>query len=316
MNSPLHPLTPEELAGQLARANKARTPVGTIDLSRLNRLVEHVPEDMTVTVEAGITLAALQETLAHHGQWVPVDPPFAETLTVGRLLELNASGPRRHGHGTVRDSVIGLRAVLPDGRQIHSGGRVVKNVAGFDLVKLFIGAGGSLGVITEVSFKVVPRPESERILIQECGSTSEAEACVERVLESPLTPVILDAHRPEARGPIRVVVGFAGLREAVEWEGAEALRLGFATPGDTGYDEAFFRRHPAGPPWRRSLLPSQLFATIAGLGPCPFLARVGAGLLHLAHEAGRASPPRTAHPLEHRIKELFDPCSILPPLPA
>src|SRR5437588_690380 len=101
------------------------------DLSALNRLLEHKSEDMTASVEAGVIFGDLQDQLRKRGQWVPIDPSHPEKLTVGALLATNASGPHRFGYGTIRDYVIGLSVVLPDGRLIHSGGKVVKNVAGY-----------------------------------------------------------------------------------------------------------------------------------------------------------------------------------------
>src|SRR6185503_10819360 len=157
----LCPSSAEELARSLRDASQAASRIERIDLSALSRILEHAPEDMTVTVEAGATLASLQRALASRGQWLPVDPPHPERLTLAGLLDTNASGPRRAGFGTIRDYVIGLRVALADGRLIRSGGKVVKNVAGYDLMKLFIGARGTLGVIVEVTFKLLPLPEAE-----------------------------------------------------------------------------------------------------------------------------------------------------------
>src|SRR5258708_768949 len=130
---------------------------------------------MTATVEAGMTLADIQKQISTRGQWLPIDPPNAEQLSIGSLLATNVSGPRRFGFGTIRDFVIGLQVVLADGRIIHSGGKVVKNVAGYDLMKLFIGSHGSLGIIVEVTFKVLPLPETEQFVEAKCASLEEAE---------------------------------------------------------------------------------------------------------------------------------------------
>ncbi|MFN8557677.1 MAG: FAD-binding oxidoreductase, partial [Dehalococcoidia bacterium] len=111
-----------------------------LDMTTLDRIVEHRPRDLSVTVEAGMTFAALDQALAPHGQIVGLDPPCPERATVGGVLAANASGPRRHRFGTARDHVIGISAVLANGDQVKSGGRVVKNVAGYDLAKLFIGS--------------------------------------------------------------------------------------------------------------------------------------------------------------------------------
>src|SRR2546421_9850737 len=154
----------EELRKTLAGAHARGEKVTGINLEALNRVVAHTPEDMTATVEAGITLARLQTELARQRQWLPIDPPNPGRLTLGALLTTNASGPRRFGYGTIRDYLIGMAAVLADGRLIHSGGKVVKNVAGYDLMKVFIGSRGTLGIIIEATFKVLPVPEAERFI--------------------------------------------------------------------------------------------------------------------------------------------------------
>src|SRR5205085_8398231 len=124
----------------------------------------------------------------------PLDPPNSQTLSIERLLATNACGPRRFGYGTVRDYVIGMAVLLADGRMIHSGGKVVKNVAGYDLMKLFVGSRGSLGVIVEVTFKVLPIPETEQFVAANCGSVENAEKLIDCVLNSDLAPIVLDLH--------------------------------------------------------------------------------------------------------------------------
>src|SRR3989442_5872573 len=160
----LKPTNGKELSRGLAHAHALGEKIEDVDLRALNRVVEHTPEDMTVTVETGLTLAALQTELAKRGQWLPIDPPGADQLSVESLLATNASGPRRYGYGTIRDYVIGLKVALADGRVIKSGGKVVKNVAGYDLIKLFIGSQRSLGVIAEATFKLRPLPETEAVV--------------------------------------------------------------------------------------------------------------------------------------------------------
>ena len=124
----LKPATVSELRHCLPTSGQK---VRSVDVSAFNRIVEYHPEDMTVTVEAGVPLAHLQEHLRAHNQWLPVDPPRA--MNVGTLISTNASGPRRYGYGTIREYLIGLTVVLADGRLVKSGGKVVKNVAGYDL---------------------------------------------------------------------------------------------------------------------------------------------------------------------------------------
>jgi glycolate oxidase FAD binding subunit len=157
----------------------------------LGSIREHSPPDLTATVEAGVTLGALQAALAEHGQWLPWDPPRAAEATIGGLLATAASGPLRLGYGTPRDWTLGMRAALGDGRLVKSGGRVVKNVAGYDLHKLHIGALGTLGVIVEITFKVFPLPEHSATLRLECRDRATALAAAARLRERPLAPVSL-----------------------------------------------------------------------------------------------------------------------------
>ncbi len=132
-----------------------------LDLTRLSRVVRHRPANLTVRVEAGVRLADLNATLAEHGQWLPLDPPFGDRATIGGILATGLSGPLRARYGSARDLLIGIRVALADGTLIQGGGEVVKNVAGYDLPKLFHGALGTLGVIVEAAFKLWPRPKVE-----------------------------------------------------------------------------------------------------------------------------------------------------------
>ena len=242
-------------------------------------MIKHVPEDMTVTVAAEVTLAALQAELAKRGQWLPIDPPAAETLTVRALLDTNASGPRRHGFGTIREHLLGIQVKLPDGRVIKSGGKVVKNVAGYDLGKLFVGAQGTLGTILEATFKLRPMPEAEQCVQARCASLDQAGALVEAIVASELAPVVFDLVSPAT-----VVLGFAGSREEVDWQLAKARDRGLTEPATLAYDREF--------PQALSVLPSKLIETIqqlglanpplhpSGGGESGFVARAGNGVVH------------------------------------
>jgi len=143
-------------------------------LSHLNEVVEYEPADVTATVQAGKTLADFQHHLAEHGQFLALDPPLGQESTIGGILAVNASGPSRHAYGTARDLILGIRAVQADGRIIKAGGRVVKNVAGYDLSRLFIGSLGSLGIIVEASFRLAPLPRAERTAVVLLPSAQEA----------------------------------------------------------------------------------------------------------------------------------------------
>ncbi len=215
----IQPASLADLSRLLAECHAAKHPVASVDLSALAAVREYTPEDMTVTAEGGLTLAALQATLAARGQWLPIDPPHADRVTIRQLLAENLFGPRRCGFGTIREHLIGLETVLADGRVTHSGGRVVKNVAGYDVLKLFVGARDSLGIISAATFKLRPLPEQEVILTAQFDSLAATWAAVQSLLYSPVTPVILDLHNlaPDgtASGTFTVRIGFAGTREEV-----------------------------------------------------------------------------------------------------
>jgi glycolate oxidase FAD binding subunit len=143
-------------------------PPGRVDLilstARLDRIMEYEPDDFVVTAQAGVTLARLHAVTAPNMQRLALDPPAAPASTLGGILSADASGPRRYLFGTARDLVLGIEAALPDGSLIRSGGRVVKNVAGYDLKKLFLGAIGTLGVITAISLKLHALPAHETLV--------------------------------------------------------------------------------------------------------------------------------------------------------
>ncbi len=149
-----------------------------LSTTRMDRVLEHEPADLTVTVEGGIPLATLQAKLAQHGQFLPLDPPGAARATIGGILASNASGPMRHGYGTARDWLLGIRVVHGDGTISRGGGRVVKNVAGYDMPKLYVGSLGTLGVIAEATFKVAPLPKSQSTIAVACDSPHGAGTLV------------------------------------------------------------------------------------------------------------------------------------------
>lgn len=167
--------------------------------ARLNRLLEHEAADLTCSVQAGMTLADLQQRLAAKGQFLALDPPNAELATIGGVLAANASGPQRLRYGAARDLVIGLCVVLGDGTIARSGGKVVKNVAGYDLNKLYIGSLGTLGIIVEANFKLIPRPEREETLLVSFENAARAMEMVIDLLSSVVTPTALELLDPAAQ---------------------------------------------------------------------------------------------------------------------
>ena len=211
-----------------------------LGLTRLHRLVEHEPGDLTATVQAGMPLAAFQAELGHRGQWVSLDPAFAGQATVGGILAANASGPRRHLYGTARDLLIGITVVSADGSGVKGGGKVVKNVAGYDLPKLYVGSFGTLGVIVEATFKLRPLPDEDRCVLARFKGLKECGLAVKELMASDLIPYaveLLDAPAARRAGLVTgangggaLLVGFDGLAEQVAWQCEEVRRL-FAALG-------------------------------------------------------------------------------------
>lgn len=163
-----------------------------IETGKLTRLLEHEAPDLTCQVEAGVTLADLQTHLAVKGQWLPLDPPDPKQTTIGGILASNASGPKRLRYGTARDLVIGLQVVQANGEIARSGGKVVKNVAGYDLNKLYIGSLCTLGIIVEANFKLQPIPTHERTLLLTFSTCQDAMQTVIAITGSLLTPSALE----------------------------------------------------------------------------------------------------------------------------
>ncbi|MCZ7573234.1 MAG: FAD-binding oxidoreductase [Ardenticatenaceae bacterium] len=164
-------------------------PLIRLDLGRLDRILAYEPADLTATVQAGVTLGALQAHLAEAGQWLPLDPPRAGGATLGGLVAAADSGPHRLRYGTPRDLLIGFRAVLADGLAFSGGAKVVKNVAGYDLPKLMSGSLGTLAVLTELTFKLQPRPIAIASIAAECPTLESACDAARSLLNSPLRPV-------------------------------------------------------------------------------------------------------------------------------
>jgi glycolate oxidase FAD binding subunit len=177
---------------RMALGNTPRAYDLALSTQRLNRVLEHEPADLTVTVEAGLPFAELQAGLCRKGQFLPLDPTAGPGSTIGGLVAANASGPSRLRHGSARDLVIGTRVATTGGALARSGGKVVKNVTGYDLNKLYIGSLGSLGLIVELTFKVQPLPEAEVTLLARFRDRAAAGRCAYRVMRSPLTPTALE----------------------------------------------------------------------------------------------------------------------------
>jgi glycolate oxidase FAD binding subunit len=202
-----------------------------VSTARLDQVLDYPARDMTVTVQAGITLARLAALLAAENQRLPIDVPNAARATLGGALAVNASGPRRYSQGTLRDYVIGISAVNDEGREIKAGGRVVKNVAGYDLCKLYVGSLGTLGVISQVTLKLKPRPEGHALLTLGCTADAVGPLLdtLHRSRTRPVCLELLNAAAAEALGfPTEsawmLVVGFEDNREVVSWQVQQLIK--------------------------------------------------------------------------------------------
>lgn len=198
-----------------------------VSLGRLNRLVAYEPADMTVSVEAGMPLAALQALLAKDGQFLPCDPPLGPGATVGGILATRAAGPLRVGFGTLAERLLGITVVTADGRIAKAGARVVKNVSGYELGRLYCGSLGTLAVIVEATFKVQPLFERWEALTLSLPSLDEARAALAAVQESGTSPVVLELFGETGREGVDLLAAFGGNEESVAWEmerAAQALQ--------------------------------------------------------------------------------------------
>ncbi len=349
------PATAEELALRLHQAAESGlmvVPVGggraggmggaprhsnvELHTTRLDRVLEHSQADMVVSVEAGITLEDLQSELGKAGQFLPLDPFNSPGHTIGGLLATGWAGPLRQRFGSARDFLIGIRVALPDGHLVSAGGRVVKNVSGYDMMKLHFGAMGSLGIIVAASFKVFPRPLHDVTVESLHDSIEDAWAAATRALALPLAPAALELFSDG-----RVLARFFGSPDAVNRMVAD---LGWKNVDASVWAE-HSRRGPKS--WARITVPTHSLRGILSALPAraQWWASPGAGIAHwsfdgdgeevrsarAAAEAAHGAlvlmaappelvtklgawgtPPRTIQ-LMGRLKQAFDPTGILNP---
>ena len=310
----LQPQSLEELSTLLSRASAEGKKVTRVDLDRCARIVEHTPEDMTATVQSGMRLRAFQETIGAAGQWLPIDPFEDDTLTIGELLAHDLSGSRRLGYGTIRDYLLGITVVFGSGELIKAGGKVVKNVAGYDLCKLFIGARHSLGIIVQATFKLRPLPEQECFVHGEFAELDKLAATAKQVLSSQTEPVLLDAHN--LNGNYTLIAAFASTREDVEFQVGLAQSLGLSPcsaemqPAVAAKATRFWTAAPAR---KISVLPSRTFETVGALKPDRFIAHLGNGIIYYQGGISRDTVQVDAVArLMQRVKSAYDPNAILP----
>ena len=176
-------------------------------LDRLTRVVEFDAANLVVSAEAGVRLGDLQRVLAEQCEFLPLDAARLDRQTLGGVIATNASGPSRLLYGTARDFVLGMRVVQPSGERIRCGGKVIKNVSGYDMNKVFIGSLGTLGIITEVTFKLLPTPTTRATVVGVLSEPAQAGAAVKRTLESFLLPEAMELLDPQALSAIGSALG-------------------------------------------------------------------------------------------------------------
>jgi glycolate oxidase FAD binding subunit len=323
----LAPASLEEAAEEMRRLARDRQPVsfaggGTapwpmppaageavLHTARLTRIREHAPADQIVAVEAGLTLAALQDHLAPHRQRLALDPPLPDRATVGGLVAAGAFGPRRTRHGPVRDLLIGATLVRADGVVARGGGKVVKNVAGFDLPRLLCGSLGTLGLIAEVVLRLHPLPEASETIgvggVDAAGAWALARAMREAQLEPAAVAALSTGDRLELL--VRFEGFGPGVRDQAERLLALAAREGRAADRRAGADEAAaWARHDAlrtggDVRARATFLPAGGAAALAALRPLAAALRGGAiayyptlGIAFATGTLGELSPAAAA----------------------
>jgi glycolate oxidase FAD binding subunit len=289
----LEPRNVPALAAMLATANRERValvPRGggtrvdrgarlsggetTLSLAGLPRDIEHCSGDLTATVSASATIGEVNAQLARAGQWLPLDPVFTDRSTIGGLIATNACGPARHRYGAPRDLIIGVDLALADGRTAKAGGRVVKNVAGYDLARLVCGSFGSLAVITRATFKLVPLPPTAiTVEVTWPGEASEgthrlAEAAL-ALAAQPLTPTAVELDVPSPRLLLRFESTPAGAdRQASAAAafcvaaGLRAARIGEDRQSTVWRDRAASTWNAARTVVRVSVLPTDVIAML------------------------------------------------------
>ena len=286
-----------------AHAEGRRVRIGEdLTVAGLNRILEHDPGDLTCTVEAGVRLSALRDALAASGQRLSLDPPGDPTI--GALLARNLSGPLRHRFGAPRDLVLGATLVLADGTIASAGGKVVKNVAGYDLARLMCGSEGRLALIARASFKLHPLPRATGTLVVE---TDDAAGVVGKLLGSQLQPSALDVLHPG-----RVAVLFEGSERAV----AAQVRATRALVGGDEADMSLWdesRRRQEASKGRAHFAPGSLADVLAGLANA--VVRPAAGVaftLERLPSVGQSQgASRGAEALVERIRQELDPRGVL-----
>jgi glycolate oxidase FAD binding subunit len=301
------PLSIEEAGELLERAAHAGRRVSiereggdlVVSTRYLNRLLEHEAGDLTATVEAGLRLSALNERLAGEGQMLALDPPGDPTI--GAAIAGDLFGPRAHRYGRPRDLVLGVTLVLGDGTVANSGGKVVKNVAGYDLGKLVCGSHGRLALIARASLRLHPLPAASRTLVVGVEGPADAQGLTWTLLHSPLVPSAVDLLWGGEAGVLALL--FEGSETAAGEQLERARVLLGGREDESVWTDAAARQLGSGS--RRSFAPGELAAALGGLTEA--LVRVGPTCFAYVPEASEDE----WLPLAERVRAEFDPVGVL-----
>jgi glycolate oxidase FAD binding subunit len=298
------------LADLLSQADRARSPLSprgggtkwrhdvpgvpaasTLSTTCLTPVIDHCAGDLTATISAGLTLGAANAALARAGQWLALDPPWADRATIGGIIAANDSGPRRHRHGAPRDLIIGVEFVRADGTIAKAGGKVVKNVAGYDLARMLCGSLGSLAVVTSATFKLSPIAAVSRTVV---ATARDAGACANlgmTIAASPaLSPTALEIESP----PHRVLVRFETTEHAADAQADATATLCRAAGAETAivsgneerglwaaYDAALWQGTADSLVVKASVLPSDVRDLIEQSAAAGAAGRAALGVLYL-----------------------------------
>jgi len=276
----------------------------SITTMSLRRVVQYEPRDLTISVDAGFGWRELENLLAGNRQMVPLDPPFADSATVGGVIAANSSGPRRRLYGTARDLVIGIQFATLEGKLVQAGGMVVKNVAGLDMAKLMIGSFGTLAAITTVNFKLQPQPEVERSFVVPFDSAAAVLAARDQVLRGQLQPAAMDVLSPGAVGGIGLHQWALALRVGGNAAAVQRYEREFAQFGGTrafendnqralwrhveDFTPAFLKANDDGAVVRASCTLKEIEAVMASF-PGAAIARAGTGVCYGYFERSAAA---------------------------